>query len=290
MGFGAGRASTHPTADQTRIHQSAIEEQTIMAKGHGMFVWYDVMTSEPKPAEAFYRDVVGWNAQDAGMGDRCYTILSTGQTMIGGLMPIPEDLRKAGHPSAWTGYIGVDDVDGYAKRLKAAGGTIHREPDDIPGTGRFAAVADPHGAGFIIFKGASDQTPTQAPMGTPGHIGWRELHAGNGEQAFAFYSELFGWTKAEALDMGPMGSYQIFAIDGVPSGGMMTRMPQTPAPFWLYYFTVEAVDAATARVKNGGGKVVNGPMEVPGGHFIVQCFDPRGRDVRAGRSETVSQL
>jgi predicted enzyme related to lactoylglutathione lyase len=115
-----------------------------------------------------------------------------------------------------------------------------------------------------------------APAGTPGHIGWRELHAGEREGAFAFYSGQFGWTKAEAIDMGPMGVYQIFAIDGAQAGGMMTKTPQTPTPFWLYYFNVAAVDAAMARVTDGGGQVLNGPHQVPGGSWIVQCFDPQG--------------
>ena len=75
--------------------------------------------------------------------------------------------------------------------------------------------ADPHGAVFILFKGTSEEAPPPAPAGTPGHVGWHELHAGDLDSAFAFYSGLFGWTKAEAMDMGPMGVYQIFAIDGV---------------------------------------------------------------------------
>ena len=176
----------------------------------------------------------------------------------------------------WMGYVAVDDVDAYAARVKAAGGSVHRAPDDIPGVGRFAVVADPHGAGFILFRGSSEpQSPPAAP-GTPGHIGWHELHAGDGESAFAFYSGLFGWTKAEAMDMGPMGVYQIFATDGAPVGGMMTKMPETPAPFWLYYFNVDALDAAMARATKGGAKIANGPMEVPGGRWIVQCLDPQG--------------
>jgi uncharacterized protein len=117
--------------------------------------------------------------------------------------------------------------------------------------------------------------PTPPPPGTPGHIGWRELHAGNGDGAFAFYSKLFGWTKADAMDMGACGVYQIFAIDGAPSGGMMTKMPDTPAPFWLYYFNVDAIDAAAGRAKDAGGKVLMGPHQVPGGGWIVQCFDPQ---------------
>ncbi len=160
--------------------------------------------------------------------------------------------------------------------IKTAGGAIHRGPEDIPGVGRFAVAGDPHGAGFMLFKGTSEEAPPPAPAGTPGHVGWRELHAGDREGAFAFYSGLFGWTKADAVDMGAMGVYQIFAIDGTAAGGMMTRMPETPAPFWLYYFNVEAVGAAMTRVKDAGGQILNGPMQVPGGSWIAQCFDPQG--------------
>jgi uncharacterized protein len=57
---------------------------------------------------------------------------------------------------------------------------------------------------------------------------------------------------------------------------MMTRMPQMPASFWLYYVNVAGVDAAVARVKTGGGQICNGPMQVPGGSWIAQCADPQG--------------
>ena len=247
-----------------------------MSASHGNFVWYDVMTTDTKAAESFYRAVMGWDAKNSGMPGVSYTLLSMGPAMVGGLMPIPEDARRAGVRPAWMGYVGVDDVDAYAKRVKSAGGAIHRDPEDIPSIGRFAVAGDLDGAGFIIFKGTSDEAPPPAPGGTPGHVGWRELHAGDGKRAFAFYSGLFGWTKADAVDMGDMGVYQIFAIDGVPSGGMMTRMPDTPAPFWLYYFNVAAVEPAIARVRNAGGQVLMGPHEVPGGSFIAQCFDPQG--------------
>ena len=175
----------------------------------------------------------------------------------------------------WMGYIGVDDVDAFAQRVTAAGGAVRRPPEDIPGVGRFAVVADPDGAGFMLFRGVGEM-PAPAAGGTAGHIGWHELHAGNGERAFAFYSGLFGWTKAEAMDMGPMGVYQLFATGGAPVGGMMTKTADMPMPAWLYYFNVDAVDAAMARVKDAGGQVVNGPMEVPGGSWIAQCTDPQG--------------
>jgi predicted enzyme related to lactoylglutathione lyase len=247
-----------------------------MSASQGKFVWYDLMTTDTKAAEAFYCGVLGWAAKDSGMPGMSYTILSVGETMIGGLMPLPPEAAAAGARPMWTGYIGVDDVDAMAARVKQAGGSVHKGPEDIPGVGRFAYVADPQGAGFILFKGASDAQPVEPAMGTPGFPGWRELHAGNWESAFAFYSGLFGWTKAEAVDMGPMGTYQLFATGGDPVGGMMTKMENMPAPFWLYYFCVENVDAAAKRVTGGGGQVLNGPHEVPGGAWIVQCLDPQG--------------
>ncbi|WP_442783251.1 VOC family protein [Collimonas fungivorans] len=240
------------------------------------FVWYDLMTSDAKAAESFYQSVVGWNMQDAGMGDRSYIILSAGTTMVGGLMPIPEDARAMGAKPCWNGYIGVSDVDAYAARVTAAGGTIRRPPDDIPGVGRFAVAADPHGAAFILFKGNSDQQPAPVAAGTPGHVGWHELHAGDGEQAFTFYADLFGWTKDEALDMGPLGIYQTFSTGGAAVGGMMTKTADMPATCWLYYVNVESVDAAIARISHGGGKVLMGPHQVPGGSWIVQGLDPQG--------------
>jgi len=69
----------------------------------------------------------------------------------------------------------------------------------------------------------------------------------------------------------------MFATGGeMPVGGMMTKMPETLAPMWLYYFTVEALDAAMERAKSAGGKLLMGPHEVPGGQWIAQYFDPQG--------------
>jgi predicted enzyme related to lactoylglutathione lyase len=247
-----------------------------MSKHHGKFIWYDVMTSDCKAAETFYERALGWGAKDSGMGDRSYTLFSAGPAMVGGLMPITEEAKKQGVPPCWTGYVAVDDVDDYASRVWTAGGKVHRGPEDIPGVGRFAVVADPYGAVFIIMKGDSAEGPPAAAPGTPGHVGWRELSAGDGKAAFKFYSGLFGWTKAEAFDMGKIGVYQTFSTGNGPAGGIMTKMPEAPAPFWLYYFNVEAIDAAVARVKGAGGQICLEPHQVPTGQWIAQCTDPQG--------------
>lgn len=238
------------------------------------FVWHELMTTDAKAAEAFYAKVVGWRAVDSGMPGMTYTIVNAGDTAVGGIFTNPPDAQ--GVPPNWMGYIGVDNVDSYAKKIKDAGGSICREPGDIPGIGRFAVAQDPHGAMFTVFSSTSEPPPPAAP-GTPGTVGWNELHAGDLDSAWAFYSGLFGWTKGDAIPMGPMGTYQIISTTGeIHDGGMMTKMAETPAPFWLYYFNVDAIDAAVDRIKDAGGKIMQGPHEVPGGQWIVQAFDPQG--------------
>ena len=242
----------------------------------GNFAWYDLMTSDTNAAAIFYKDVIGWDAKEAGVGDRPYTIFSMGPANIGGLMPIPEEASAGGAKPCWTGYILVDDVDVYTERVKAAGGTVYRAAEDVPGVLRFSVVGDPHGAAFVLFKGMSEMPPVELAPEASGNIGWHELHAGDRASAFAFYSGLFGWTETQAMDMGPLGIYQIFATGDAAVGGMMTKMPDSPTPFWLFYFNVDAINDAIARTVKGGGKVCMGPHEVPTGQWIVQCTDPQG--------------
>jgi uncharacterized protein len=264
LGYTGAARGTHPTGAVT------------MSETHGKFVWYELMTTDTKAAEAFYRDVIGWGAQDSGMTDMSYTLLTAGAVPVAGLMEMPQQVRDGGGPPYWIGYVAVDDVDASAEAAEKDGGAVHRAPDDIPGVGRFAVISDPHGGALCLFKAAAAPQGPQPAPGTSGTAGWRELYAGNIDAAFAFYSKLFGWTKAERVDMGPMGIYQLFAAGAEPIGGMMTKPPQVPVPCWLYYFNVDGADAAAGRVKGAGGQVLNGPMEVPGGSWILQCRDPQG--------------
>lgn len=247
-----------------------------MSKGHGAFVWYELMTTDTKAAETFYDDVVGWTSGDSGMPDANYTLFKTNGMRVAGLMTLPEDALKMNVPPAWIGYIGVDNVDAAAKKLAKLGGTVHRQPDDIPGVGRFAVVADPHGAVFALFGTDDGEMPNIKQMDL-GNIGWNELMAGDLAADFPFYQEMFGWKQDEGLDMGDMGIYQLFSHDGAQIGGMMTKPAAVPAPpYWGFYFNVDTLDAAIARSAAKGGTVVNGPMEVPGGAWVVNCVDPQG--------------
>src|SRR5262249_20852959 len=257
--------------EQLFHHPRTAEEKMLKTRAKGAFIWYELSTTDGQAAEKFYGNVLGSKFKDASGPTGTPTIVSDGTVDVGGIWTMAKDMAKAGAPSAWCPYIGVDDVDGFTTRVRAAGGRIQREPEDIPGYGRFSMVADPQGAYFMLMTPSTTEARPTVPPETPGHVGWRELHAGDGVAAFRFYAGFFGWTKGDAMDMGPQGVYQTFFTDDAPTGGVMTKMPQSPAPFWLFYFNVPALDAAIARVKAGGGKLINDPMQVPMGRWIVQC-------------------
>jgi hypothetical protein len=249
-----------------------------MAAIPGSFVWYEYMGDDAKAAAEFYAHVVGWTAKDSGMPGMAYTILYAGDYGVGGVMTTPPEAKTMGARPGWVGYVWVEDVDAAAAKLAAAGGSVKRPGADIPRVGRFAVVADPQGAVFMLFRDAGGEPPPPPPPDAPGLVGWRELHAGDGAKAFDFYSGLFGWTKRRAMDMGAMGVHQLFGLAGGEAdyGGVMTRAPQGPGPFWLYYFNVPAIDAAVARVKAKSGQIANGPMKGPDGPWIVRAIDPEG--------------
>jgi predicted enzyme related to lactoylglutathione lyase len=73
-----------------------------------------------------------------------------------------------------------------------------------------------------------------------------------------------------------MGVYQLFAAGDAPIGGMMNKPAVMPQSWWNYYINVDAIDAATMRVEKAGGSIKMGPMEVPGGQWVLQAHDPQG--------------
>jgi predicted enzyme related to lactoylglutathione lyase len=248
-----------------------------MHKDYGRFCWYELMTSDVAAAERFYASVVGWSIRDSGMPGMNYLLAYAGETQIAGMMALPAE--ASGMPPAWMGYIFTDRIEETAREITANGGAVMRAPADIPGIGRFAVVADPHGAVFSLFA-TEDEGPARPEMMTPGHIGWNELMAGDLDTAWNFYSKTFGWTKDKAVDMSDagMGTYQTFAAGGGNAiGGMMANPPGMPMPpSWAYYFVVEGLDSAGKRVADGGGSIMMEPMEVPGGAWILNCVDPQG--------------
>jgi uncharacterized protein len=241
----------------------------------GHFAWYELITPDIEAAKQFYTEVMGWGALDVSAPGRAYILFTVGQKPVCGLMDLPEDAKDMGGKPCWVGYVKVSDVDATAERIERLGGAVRVPPTDIPDISRFAVFADPQSATLALLTSLSRDDEKPFEMSTPGRVSWHELAAADWEPALAFYSEIFGWQKG-SFDQGVMGTYQLFSAGGQMVGGMFTKPPTTVAPFWLYYFDVDDIDAAMERVVAGGGQILEGAIEVPGGGWVARCNDPQG--------------
>ncbi len=244
-----------------------------MIDRRGGFAWYELLTTNAAAARTFYGRVVGWQAEDASTAAFPYHVFSAGKAEVGGLMELPPDALRMGAEPRWAGYVAVDDIDGTVERLKRLGGSVFVPPTDS-NIGRVSIVADPQKATFGIV-GSLKRGELAVEPPPPGTVGWHELLAADGVTAFAFYSELFGW-KPAPRENDRLDSYRLVEAGGLTSVGMFNKLPRVPVPFWLYYFEVADLALALARVKEGGGRVVQGPMELLGGSWIARCIDPQG--------------
>ena len=243
---------------------------------NGLFVWHEHLAKDPKAAIAFYTEVVGWKTQPfAEGGDSGYVMWVGSQGPLGGVMTLPEQAAKMGAPPHWMSHVEVADVDATAARVKELGGQVHVAPMDIPTVGRFSVIADPQGASISVFKPASAMAAHDSSK--HGEFVWCELISTDSVAGFEFYRTLFGWEQVGSHDMGPMGKYILYGRNGKALGGMMTKTPDMPMPSsWVYYVQVDDLDAAIGRATAKGGKVIMGPMTVPGGSRVAQLMDPQG--------------
>ena len=248
-----------------------------MSNRHGTPIWYELMSKSPSAARRFYGAVVGWTIDETPPAGSTmeYRMVSAADGPVGGVLTLTKEMCEHGARPVWMMYLGVDDVDACVASITAAGGRVQLPAFDIPDIGRIAMVTDPQGAPFYVMRGASDGTSIACDPALAGHGAWHELHAADGPKALDFYLAQFGWGKSGAVEMGPDDIYQLITIDGRDLGGIMTdtRFPQ---PAWLVYFRVDGIEQAARRIVEAGGQVLNGPMEVPGGGWIVNGVDTEG--------------
>jgi predicted enzyme related to lactoylglutathione lyase len=145
---------------------------------------------------------------------------------------------------------------------------------DVPSVGRMAMLADPDGAPLYVMRGASDAVSTAFSATEARHVRWNELAARDDKAALAFYADRFGWKVEGAMPMGEMGDYTFISANGVTIGAVMRA--QGGGPRWTFYIGVDDIDAAVVKIASGGGEVLHGPQEIPGGEFSVHARDPHG--------------
>jgi uncharacterized protein len=243
-------------------------------------IWYELMSADPAAAKTFYDSVADWTIEAQPSGEMDYRMIDTrGGGLVGGVMRLTPEMQTGGAQPGWLFYLGVDDVDATVERVTAEGGGVLMPPWTIEGIGRMALVHDPSGVPFYVMRGASDEQSTAWDPDGLGKGAWCELASADQGAALRFYAAVFGWRHDDKMPMGPMGDYVFVDAGDQRLGAIMPRQSPEQPNRWMFYFKVADVGVAADKVTAGGGQVIMGPMEVPGGQRIVVAIDPAGAGV-----------
>lgn len=243
----------------------------------GKFCWADLATTDPEAGKAFYSSLFGWEIEDMPIpGGGTYSMARVNGRYVGALSAQMDEEKAQGVPPHWNVYVSVDDVDTFAKKAEAAGGTVLMQPFDVLDSGRMGVIADPTGGVFSLWQ--PNRHPGFGLVNEPGAMDWNELVSTDPGRARDFYTELFDW-KAETTPMGEGPDaldYTVFSAGEQPVAGLMKNPPGVEMSHWSVYYNVADCDATVARVKELGGQIYFGPnfMETVG--KFATCADPQG--------------
>lgn len=255
-----------------------------MGNPAGSFIWYELMTTDADAASVFYSAIIGWTVMkdthpDPEGPDYRHIIRSDGGAN-GGVLQLTGQMCDAGAHPCWLPYLHVAAIDEAVANIGEDGGQVMMPPTDI-GVGIIALLTDPQGVPIYVM---TPRAPADNPDATsdvfsptaPQRVTWNELSSPDLAASKTFYARHFHFAFNEAMPMGDMGDYCFIDHGGQRLGAMMQR-PDPAAPAgWLPYFRVPAIAEAKAAVEAGGGKILLGPHEVPGGDWIVVASDPQG--------------
>jgi predicted enzyme related to lactoylglutathione lyase len=240
-----------------------------MAYLPGKFVWFECITPDPRRAQAFYAEVLGWKVTPMNMGDRTYDMIALGERPIGGYIK-----ADAGARPYWRACLSVADVDAATREAAAAGAKILEQPFDMPTVGRIATIADPQGAVVRLFRDANEDPADDE--GTVGNFLWNELHVRDAAKGVAFYERIAGYKHSDMPS--PDGTYHVLEANGVGRAGV-TSAGASEQGAWLPYVQVASTDDTVARALKHGGKQLVPPSDIPGiGRFAVFA-DPTGTEL-----------
>lgn len=244
------------------------------------FIWYELMTSDPDAAGRFYGDVVGWTIGPRPDGEMDYRMIQRSDGgSAGGVLALTAEMQAGGAGPTWLPYLFAADTDAKVAQIEADGGAVQMPAMTLP-VGRIAMVKDPQGVPIYVMTpvpppGMEGMESDVFSVDKPQHARWNELASPDLAASKEFYSRHFGFEFNNSMPMGEMGDYCFIDHEGRTLGAMMQAQPGQPQ-VWLTYFGVPSIAEAKRRVEAGGGSVLMGPHEVPGGEWIIVALDPQG--------------
>jgi predicted enzyme related to lactoylglutathione lyase len=228
----------------------------------GTFSWAELATSDAAAAKPFYTALFGWQYDDMPVGDgQVYSMARVDGHHVGALF-------SSEQPPHWNCFVTVASADEAVARAAEHGGSVVSEAFDVMDAGRMAVIADPTGAALCLWEPRNHVGATL--VNTHGAMTWNDLITPDPDAAASFYSALFGWTTEEIPGA---GGYRVIRNDGRANGGIAAldpeRMGTDTSPKWMPYFGHEDLNRVMEEVGGLGGRVLNGPVEMPQGSIAV---------------------
>ncbi len=114
---------------------------------------------------------------------------------------------------------------------------------------------------------------------SPGSPCWIDVSSADVEESLEFYSGLFGW---EGEEQGPAAQgYTICTLGGRTVAGIAPIMDNDNPPRWSIYICTADINVTTAAVKEAGGTVVGGPLDVFEAGQMAVYHDSTGGEITA---------
>lgn len=248
-----------------------------MANPHGFPIWYELLTKDAAASTAFYERVLGWTVKPSPVGaQHDYRQIDGASGAVGGMLQLTDQMCSSGARPTWLVYFGVDDVDAAVAKVVEHGGKVQLPAFDMPGVGRLAMVTDPQGIPFYVMRGASDGESKAWERTGMGKCNWNELTTSDQRSANDFYAKVLGWTYPDKMAMPGGKDYVFVAVAGTTIGATMESDDPKMPKAWSFYFRAPDIEKAVADIKEAGGTIHAGPMEVPGNDMVVVASDPHG--------------
>ena len=242
--------------------------------------WIDLLSSDTQRSRAFYGELLGWTAEDAGEEYGGYINFSLDGKRIAGMMGKTPETEQM--PDGWSIYFQTDDAQKTADSAAANGGSIAMPVMPVPADGHlghFAFLTDPTGGFFGVWQaGEHAGFEVAYEQGAPG---WFELFTRDFDAAVTFYAEVLRW---DTKSMGDTDEFRYTSMVDPADGetmyaGIMDAsgfLPDGVPDHWSVYFEVADADATIAKAVELGGAVVVPVEDTPYGRLATMTDSTGG--------------
>ena len=239
------------------------------APAPGTFLGADLITENAEAASRFYGELFPWDVEKVEDGG--YSVHHKGR-LIASISQVDAsdgDVKK----SFWLVAFAVNDLKQTLRSANENNATVLEKNTKVRDLGRFAVIRDTENAPIMFIQ--SGKTPIGGTTGLGAWV-WAELWTDDIDKAATFYANVIGLGH-DTTDRGGK-PYHYFTSQGKSRAGII-KIPdelENVDPGWAPYVTVEDLEAAVAKVKELGGRVIFAETEHPATGSVALILDPTG--------------